>query len=415
MTTMLTLAIVAKLLNCPKPVKEGSITGAAIDSRQVKPGDLFIAIEGAKADGHDFIAAARQAGASAALVSSLQEDALPQFVVADVITEFGRLAAYWREQSPCKVVAITGSNGKTTVKEMLASILSQSHRVIATTGNLNNNLGVPLTLFRLQADTDFAVIEMGANHLGEIAELVTIAQPNVAMINNVGAAHIEGFGSLEGVATAKGEIFSHLPEDGVGIVNADMPYLSQWQRILGQHKMMTFSLEADADTKAIDCQSDVMASHFMVKCDDIFHYIHLPLPGIHNVANALAAITVCKALTISGEDMAVGLAEIEGVQHRLQLRYGPANATLIDDTYNANPSSYQQAISTLKAFSGPHWLVLGDFGELGDDEEKIHSELGHQAKAAGIAEILTIGKNSQLASMVKVHNISMILQNYKSI
>lgn len=396
---MLSLATAAKLLKCPEPTQVGSITGAAIDSRQVKVGDLFIALVGEQVDGHKYLAAARQAGATAALVSSKQDDELPQLVVDDVIAAFGLLASVWREQSQCKIVAITGSNGKTTVKEMLASILSQSHRVIATAGNFNNNLGVPLTLFRLQADTDYAVIEMGANHLGEIADLVKLAQPNVAMINNVGAAHIEGFGSLEGVATAKGEIFSHLPEEGVGIVNADMPYLPKWQAILGNHKMMTFALEAEADVRATDCQLHETASHFMMKSDAVFHYIELPLPGAHNIANALAAMTVCKALEIPIEDMIKGLATIKGVPHRLQLRPGHANARLIDDTYNANPDSYQQALSALKTFPGQHWLVLGDFGELGEEAEKIHSDLGHQAKESGITRLLTLGQQSRLAGI----------------
>jgi len=399
MTITLNLATAAKLLNCPAPTQAGTITGAAIDSRQVKQGDIFIAIAGEKVDGHDYIAAAREAGASAALVSSRQDDALPQLVVDDVVTAFGQLAQVWREQSQCKVIAVTGSNGKTTVKEMLATILSQHHHVIATAGNFNNNLGVPLTLFRLQADTEFAVIEMGANHLGEIAELVQLAKPNVAMINNVSAAHIEGFGSLEGVASAKGEIFSHLPIDGVGIVNADMPYVPQWQETLKHHKVMTFGLESEADVQATGCQSHVIASHFMAKCGDVFHYINLPLPGKHNIANALAAITVCKALSISIEGMISGLAAMKGVPHRLQLRQGHGKATLIDDSYNANPGSYEQAIATLKTFPGQHWLVLGDFGELGEETETIHRTLGQQAKAAGVSRLLTVGQHSELATI----------------
>ena len=397
MTLKLTLATAAERLNCPIPEGSGLITGAAIDSRQIKPGDIFVAIAGEQVDGHDYLAAVREAGATAALVSRQQDDVLPQLVVDDVVAAFGKLAAYWRDQSACKVVAVTGSNGKTTVKEMLAAILSQSHQVIATSGNLNNNLGVPLTLFRLQADTEYAVIEMGANHIGEIAELVTLAKPIVSLINNVSASHIEGFGSLEGVATAKGEIFSYLPENGIGIVNADMPYVAQWQQSLSNHKMMTFALEAEADFKATDCQSHVIASHFMVKCGDTFHYVDLPLPGKHNIANALAAITACKALSISIEDMINGLAEMKGVPHRLQLRQGLGNATLIDDTYNANPGSYQQAIATLQTFPGQHWLVLGDFGELGQDSAKIHNDLGQQAKAAGISRLLTVGEQSELA------------------
>jgi UDP-N-acetylmuramoyl-tripeptide--D-alanyl-D-alanine ligase len=181
-------------------------------------------------------------------------------------------------------------------------------------------------------------------------------------------------------------------------VNADMPYVAQWQQSLSDHKMMTFALEAEADIKATDCQSHVICSHFMVKCEETFHYVDLPLPGKHNIANALAAITACKALSISIKDMINGLAQMKGVPHRLQLRQGFGNATLIDDTYNANPGSYQQAIATLRTFPGQHWLVLGDFGELGEASAKIHNDLGQQAKAAGVTRLLTVGQHSELAS-----------------
>lgn len=395
---ILTLATAAKVVNCVNPSGTNTIKGAAIDSRIVKQGDIFIAIKGEKVDGHNYLAAARKAGASAALVSKRQDDDLPQLVVDDVVAAFGQLAKYWRNQCRCKVIAVTGSNGKTTVKEMLSTILSQSHHVVATAGNYNNNIGVPLTLFRLQSDTDYAVIEMGANHQGEIAELVKLAEPSVALINNVSAAHIEGFGSLEGIATAKGEIFSQLPNGGVGIVNAEMPYLAQWQAMLPQQTMLTFGFTPEADVQATDCQSHVIDNHFMVELDTVFHYIDLPLPGKHNIANALAAITVCKALSLPVEDLITGLAAMKGVPHRLQIRQGSHKATLIDDTYNANPGSFQQALATLQTFPGQHWLVLGDFGELGDDKEQIHRELGYKAKAAGIKQLMTVGQYSALAS-----------------
>ncbi len=399
MTAPLTLHCAAELLGLSTFDKDVAITGAAIDSRKVKQGDLFVAIVGEHVDGHDYLAAAREAGASVALVSTLQDDSLPQLQVNDVVAAFGQLAAYWRQQSHCTVVAVTGSNGKTTVKEMLAAILSQTHQVIATAGNLNNNLGVPLTLFRIHADTDYAVIEMGANHAGEIATLVTLANPLVALINNVSDAHIAGFGSIEGVAKAKAEIFSNLPEEGVGIFNADMPYTEQWYITLNGQNSLTFGLNHPADIEATDCQSHVTNSHFMVKIDEVFHYINLPLPGRHNVANALAAIAVSTALSIDPKDMIAGLATIASVPHRLQLRQGIQHATLIDDSYNANPGSYQQAIATLQSFPGQHWLVLGDFGELGADSERIHSDLGRKAKSAGIERLFTIGEQSQLAQI----------------
>ena len=375
-----------------------AITGAAIDSRKVKRGDLFVAIVGDHDDGHDYVSAARKAGASAALVNKLQKDNLPQLVVNDVVSGFGKLAAYWRKQCPCKVIAVTGSNGKTTVKEMLAAILSQSHHVIATEGNLNNNLGVPLSLFRIQADTDYAVIEMGANHVGEIAELVKLAGPAVSLINNVSEAHIEGFGSIEGVVEAKSEIYSNLPSDGVGVFNADMSYTQYWQKVLNEQRSLSFGVNSSADIQASDYQSYITSSNFMVKINEVFHYINLPLPGSHNMSNALAAIAVSKALFINVEDMVLGLNSVKSVPHRLQLRLGIKNATILDDSYNANPASYEQAIATLKTFPGEHWLVLGDFGELGVKSEEIHTGLGVKAKSAGIKHLLTIGKKSRSAN-----------------
>ena len=398
MSTRLTLNDAAELLGLDSFDVNVVITGAAIDSRRVRRGNLFVAIVGEHTDGHNYISEAREAGASVALVSTLQNDKLPQLVVSDVVKMFGRLAAYWRKKCNCKVVAVTGSNGKTTVKEMLAAILSQSHVAIVTEGNLNNNLGVPLSLFRIQTDTDYAVIEMGANHSGEIAELVQLACPIVSLINNVSEVHIEGFGSIKGVVEAKSEIFSNLPSNGVGVFNADMNYTNYWNNVLKGKRTLLFGKSNSAHVQVADYQSNVTSSHFMVKIDEVFHYINLPLPGSHNMCNALAAIAVSKALSISVQDMVSGLNNMESVPHRLQMRQGIENATILDDSYNANPASYEQAIATLKTFPGKHWLVLGDFGELGDQSEEIHTELGVKAKSAGIKHLLTIGNESRLAN-----------------
>ena len=398
MSAQLTINDAAELLGISSFDINVAITGAAIDSRKVKGGDLFVAIVGEHNDGHHYISAAREAGAAVALVSKLQNDNLPQLLVNDVVRGFGKLAAYWRKQCHCKVIAVTGSNGKTTVKEMLAAILSQSHYVIATEGNLNNSLGVPLTLFRIQKDTDYVVIEMGANHAGEIAGLVKLAGPTVSLINNVSEAHIEGFGSIEGVVKAKSEIYSNLPNDGVGVFNADMSYTKYWQNLLNEQTSLSFGVNSSADVRASDYQSYVTSSHFMVKIDDVFHYINLPLPGSHNMSNALAAMAVSKALSINVEDMVSGLDSVESVPHRLQIRLGIKSATILDDSYNANPASYEQAIATLKTFPGEHWLVLGDFGELGIESEVIHTNLGVKAKSAGIKRLLTIGNKSRSAN-----------------
>ena len=391
------LSQIAKVLGCESPVIDVVISGAVIDSRKVVQGSLFVAIAGQQVDGHDYIVAARQAGASAALVSKKTNDALPQLVVHDVVEAFGILAKFWRQQGDLTVVAVTGSNGKTTVKEMIAAILSQSGSVIATQGNLNNELGVPLTLTRLNASTDYAVIEMGANHRGEISRLVEMAQPQFSIINNVGAAHLEGFGDLMGVAKAKAEIYLGLAKDGMGIINADMEYVDQWKQVLGNRKSISFAIENDADIKAQDLQIDSNSSHFMVELAGDFHYVNVPLPGLHNVANALAAIAMTYAIGIPGADMVKGLATMSSVPHRLQVRAGINQSQLIDDTYNANPDSYQQALATLSSFAGEHWLVLGDFGELGDGSEQIHAQMGLDAKKSGVERLLTVGDQSKKA------------------
>ncbi|NQZ52903.1 MAG: UDP-N-acetylmuramoyl-tripeptide--D-alanyl-D-alanine ligase [Piscirickettsiaceae bacterium] len=398
MSMYLLLSQIADVLGCDMPIKDVTVTGAVIDSRKVQLGSLFIALDGEHVDGHDYLSAARQLGASAALVSKRQDDELPQIVVTDVVKAFGELAAYWRQQCQAKIVAITGSNGKTTVKEMVASILGHCGSVVATLGNLNNDLGVPLTLCRLSKDTDYAVIEMGANHLGEIANLVEMVNPDVAVINNVADAHLEGFGGIEGVAQAKSEIFSGLNEKGVGVMNADMDFIDTWKQVLTNKSHLTFAMNNDADITAKDIQLGPRSSHFMVEVEDVLHYVSLPLPGLHNIANSLAAIASASALNISMPNTIKGLSVVQGLPHRLQLRAGIHQSQLIDDSYNANPGSYKQALSTLTAFSGEHWLVLGDFGELGDESEQLHFQLGIDAKASNVQRLLTIGNESQRAS-----------------
>ncbi len=392
------LSQIAKLLGCDAPINDIEISGTAIDSRKVVLGSLFIAIVGENVDGHDYISAAKKAGASAALVSKITTDGLAQLVVDDVKEAFAIVAKFWRQQCDLKVVAITGSNGKTTVKEMVASILRECGSVIATQGNLNNQLGVALTLTRLKPSTDYAVIEMGANHRGEISQLVDMAQPQIAAINNVGAAHLEGFGDLMGVAKAKAEIYLGLVENGVGVINADMEYVDQWKQVLTNKKVISFALENEADIKAKDLQLDTNSSHFLVEFLGEFHYINVPLPGLHNVANALAAIAITHAMHIPAVAMVKGLASLSAVPHRLQLRTGFNLSRLIDDSYNANPSSYQQALATLASFSGEHWLVLGDFAELGGDSEYIHTQMGIDAKNAHISQLWTVGVQSENAT-----------------
>lgn len=395
MSMHLLFSQIADVLGCTVQAKDITVTGAVIDSRKVEAGCLFVALPGEHVDGHDYISAARQAGASAALVSALQDDELPQLVVADVAKAFGQLAKYWREQCKTKIIAITGSNGKTTVKEMVAAIIAQCGSVVATKGNLNNELGVPLTLSLIDKNTDYAVIEMGASRQGDIAYLVDLAQPDVAVINNVAAAHLEGFGDLNGVATAKAEIYAGLGENGIGIINADMTFADDWKQVLADKKYLTFSISGDADISAKDLQLNVASSSFMVKLKDVLHYVNLPLPGIHNVVNALAAIAICSALDLPESAMINGLASMQGVPHRLQIRAAVNQSQIIDDSYNANLGSYQQALATLQAFSGENWLVLGDFAELGSDSERLHYQMGLDAKEAGVTRLLTVGDQSK--------------------
>jgi UDP-N-acetylmuramoyl-tripeptide--D-alanyl-D-alanine ligase len=398
MSMNMPLSQICQLLGLPTPEQDAMVTGMKIDSRLLEKGDLFIALKGEHVDGHQFLAQAQQAGAVAALVTEPQAHSLTQLVVQDNVLAFGAIAALWRQQCKAKVVAVTGSNGKTTVKEMVAAILAQAGKVTATKGNLNNELGVPLTLARLSQDDDYAVIEMGANHHGEIANLVALAKPHVALINNVAPAHLEGFGSIEGVAIAKGEIYAGLDIDGIAIVNADMPYGEVWQQALAYKRVIYFGLDNQADVMAKDIQLDPASSHFMVELDNQFHYINLPLPGLHNVANALAAIAIATALGISIDAISQGLASMTGVPHRLQIRRAVNESQLIDDTYNANPASFKQALATLTAMTGKHWLVLGDFGELGDDCEQIHQQMGLDAKQAGVERLFVLGEMSKLSA-----------------
>lgn len=399
MTWNIRLADIASWLSVPFTDSDALVTGSKIDSRLLQAGDLFIALPGQQTDGHDYLEQARQAGAAGALVSRRISSELPQIVVDDVVSAYAEIAAQWRKRSHAKIIAITGSNGKTTLKEMIATILSHAGMVLATEGNLNNELGVPLTLTRLNQTHDYAVIEMGANHPGEIARLTAMAEPDVAVINNIGPAHLEGFGSLQGVAEAKGEIFRGLKADGVGVINSDMGYDKLWQQTLDARRLLRFGLQQPADITALDLQPAVTGSQFMVRLDDVCHYISLPLPGIHNVSNALAAIAVCSALDIKPEAIVKGLASMKAVAHRLQLRPAINQSLLIDDTYNANPGSFRQALQTLMQFPGQRWLVLGDFGELGAEAATIHQHLGRDAKAAGVDRLLSIGQQSQLAAI----------------
>jgi len=367
------------------------------DSRALQPGDLYVALQGEHFDGHQFVAQAQTKGAVAAVVSHRQDADLPQIVVADTRLALGKLAEAWRQQLAIRVVAITGSNGKTTVKEMCAAILRQVGEVYATPGNLNNDIGVPLTLLALRPEHQYAVVEMGANYPGEIGYLTRLAHPDVALINNASRAHLEGFGSLDGVAQTKGEIYNGLTKNGVAIVNNDDHYADYWHGLVQGKQQLSFGLEQPAEVSA-RWQGDAFGSALQLTTPTGEFQCQLPLPGEHNVRNALAASCVGIALGVPLEKLAAGLAAVTPVKGRMQRRDGAGGLQLIDDTYNANPGSFRVALQVLAACPVPRYLALGDMAELGADARKFHGEAGAAAKQAGIEGLFTLGPLSQAAT-----------------
>lgn len=372
--------------------------GVTSDSRAVEPGNLFIALRGPNHDGHDHIRAAFEAGAVAALVEHGVAATGAQIRVQDTRLALGRLAAGWRTHLGTQLVAITGSNGKTTVKEMTAAILATRGSVLATEGNLNNDIGAPLTLLRLTPEHHFAVIEMGANHPGEIAYLARIATPDVGVVTNVGPAHLEGFGSLQGVAEAKGELYLGLGEAAIAVINRDEPFAELWSGRLGKHPHVDFSLNATATLRADWQELNEGGSELKLHYGAQLLELRIHLPGRHNAANALAAAAVAYALGVPGEAVVAGLEGMHAVRGRLQPRRTPAGALVIDDSYNANPASTRAAIDVLAARPGPRLLALGDMGELGSDARALHAEIGAYARAAGIDALYTVGSLSRATS-----------------
>ncbi|MFN3396980.1 MAG: UDP-N-acetylmuramoyl-tripeptide--D-alanyl-D-alanine ligase [Sulfurimicrobium sp.] len=390
---MLKLSQAATALAAPMQGRDATFTGVTTDSRAINSGDLFVALRGKRFDAHDFVAQAIEQGAAAALVeqsAAIKHAAdwqdLPLIVVNDTRLALGKLAAYWRSRLNLKLVAITGSNGKTTVKEMLAAILREAageEAVLATQGNLNNDIGMPLTLLKLRARHSYAVIEMGMNHPGEIAYLSHIAHPDVAVINNAGAAHLAGLGSVEQVARAKGEIFSGLTADGVAVINADDAFAPLWKELAHGHAIIGFGLEHAAQVSAT-CRLAPLGSELEVTTSAGEFTAMLQVPGLHNVRNALAATAAATALGIATAAIAAGLRKFGGVKGRLQRKPGLHGALLIDDSYNANPASVEAAIAVLASQPGKKILVLGDMGELGPGACALHRELGAAARQAGV-------------------------------
>lgn len=392
---MMSLAEAARLLGGELYGADAPLAAVSTDSRQLRPGDLFVALVGPRFDGHDFVAAAGRQGAGAALVSRPVAVALPQIRVADTRLALGRLGAAWRARFGGRVIALTGSNGKTTVKEMLAAILICRGRVLATQGNLNNDIGVPLTLLRLTADYACAVIEMGANHAGEIAYLTSLARPDVALVNNAGPAHLEGFGDLDGVARAKGEIYQGLGPQGIAVINRDDPYAGYWTGLVSGREIYDFGLDLPARVtgRVLDAASNRFRLHLGEQQVDI----QLPLPGRHNLRNALAAAAAALAAGVDLAAVRQGLEAMTSVAGRLQRLRGIHGCQLINDTYNANPASLAAALAALADTAGPKWLVLGDMAELGPETAALHEQAGRQARAAGFQHLYGLGGFSRYA------------------
>jgi UDP-N-acetylmuramoyl-tripeptide--D-alanyl-D-alanine ligase len=387
-------------------IVQGHLTGAdvrfesvSIDSRTLTGGALFVALKGPNFDGHDFISIAKEQGAAAALVSQDIGDTLPAVKVDDTRLALGALAASWRSDFEIPVIAVTGSNGKTTVKEMLSSIFAQACEgdcVLSTIGNLNNDLGLPLTLLRLRKSHRYAVTEMGMNHPGELTYLTSLARPNVAVITNAAAAHLQGLQSVEGVARAKSEIFSGVEAGGTAIINDDDEYASLWREIAQDLKIVGFSLQRKSDVTA---EFDLYKDHSNVVLQTPWGNAtcHLGLPGKHNVANALAATAAAGAVGISLADIVKGLESWRGIKGRLQSK--TINGLhVIDDSYNANPASIKAALEVLAIQPGMQVLVMGDMGELGDDSASLHRQTGELARELGIDACFTLGEQTVITA-----------------
>lgn len=394
------LSDAAKILEAPMIGEDGVFKNICTDTRSLSSGDVYVALRGDHFDGHDFISNAADEGAVAVIVDKKCKNKITQIVVEDTRIALGLLAMKWRSDFDGPLIGLTGSNGKTTVKEMLAGILGQKGPVLATLGNFNNDIGVPLTLYRLQPSHRYAVIEMGANHSGEIQYLTNIVSPSVALITNAAPAHLEGFGSLDGVAKAKGEIFQGLSDKGIAIINYDDPYYDLWKSYAGVHSIISFGTNQAADVFATwseKVDGNDYGNDIELHTKEGSVHISLAMPGKHNVMNALAASAAALAVGANLSEIKAGLQAVRTVPGRSQRKSGVNGSTIIDDTYNANPASLGAALNVLSSCKGTKILILGDMAELGAETESLHRDAGNQVMTAGIDVFYATGDFSRHA------------------
>ena len=390
-----TLTAAADSMNGELRGDDCSFEGVSTDTRTLRGGELFFALQGPNFDGCDYVGVAWQNGAAGAVVPGLVAEDIAQITVDDTRQALGRFASAWRAGQNATVIGVTGSNGKTTLKELIKACLQQQAPTLATQGNLNNDIGMPLMLTRIAAEHRYAVLEMGANHAGEIAYLTSLAKPDVVVITNAAAAHLEGFGSVEGVARAKGEILQGDERPSVAVLNADDKYFDYWSSLVDDVRRLSFGFSPTADVRAEDIETGIEHSRFLLCLPGEQVNIQLPLAGVHNVRNACAAAAVAHALGVEAEKIRAALEGVSPVSGRLRPLRGANGATLFDDTYNANPLSVMAAAEFVAQLSGESWLVLGDMKELGDDAVAMHREVGEAVRQRGIDRLFGLGELSR--------------------
>ena len=386
-----TLGVAATKMRGKLQGDDRSFQGISTDTRTIARDELFFALHGPNFDGRDYVGVAKENSAAGAVVTRRTRDAIAQIEVEDVKAALGRFGAAWRHEHDVTIVGVTGSNGKTTLKELIAACLGRKAPTLATHGNLNNDIGVPLMLSRIEERHRYAVIEMGANNIGEIAYLTSLADPDVVVITNAGAAHLEGFGSIEGVSRGKGEILQNAKRPMAAVLNADDRYFDYWSSLAADVRRISFGFHESADVRATNVTARATGTEFTLHLGKDNAVVSLPLAGVHNVRNACAAAAVAYALEVEFDDICQGLEAVSPVGGRLHPVRAVAGATLFDDSYNANPLSVVAAAEFIAALPGESCLVLGDMKELGDDAAELHREVGEAARASGVDRLFAYG------------------------